>query len=510
MGSIPWGKHGGTGRNEEVATTIGDLAAIGLIIDGEVVRGEKGTYPVLNPARPAEVVADAPRASVDQVDRAVRSANHAQSGWAALPRAERAALVCRATQAAAALVDSTELAALLTREHGKVLWESQFDAGTIGGMGAAFAPLVDDALAERTWSDGQRVNRVVREPLGVVAAILPFNWPLSVLANKALPALLVGNSVVVKTPPTCPMAVLALTSALARELPPGVLNAVNGPGPELGQALVNHAGVGMVSLTGGVDTGRAVMSQASLALTPLVLELGGNDPAILAPDVEIDADLADRLFDAAFITSGQVCTAIKRVYVRQDKYDALIEVLVERASREVVGDGLTEGVTMGPVHHEAGLRRIEAMLIQAAGLGATIHRPASMRPEDAEAAGYFVSPAIVEGAPDHSDIVTHEQFGPALPVLAYSDINDAVARGNDSSFGLGASIWTDDEALVADVAGRLQAGTIFVNSHGPGAMDFRAPFGGWKQSGFGLELGTEGMLAFTRPKAILGSPAKVQ
>jgi acyl-CoA reductase-like NAD-dependent aldehyde dehydrogenase len=375
-------------------------------------------------------------------------------------------------------------------------------------MGAAFAPLVDDALAEQIWSDGQRVNRVVREPLGVVAAILPFNWPLSVLANKALPALLVGNTVVVKTPPTCPTAVLALTSALARELPPGVLNAVNGSGPELGQALVNHAGVGMVSLTGGVDTGRAVMSQASLALTPLVLELGGNDPAILGPDVEIDADLTDRLFDAAFITSGQVCTAIKRIYVPQDKYDSLIEALVERASREVVGDGLAEGVTMGPVHHEAGLRRVEAMLDQAAALGAKVHRPASMRREDRDGAGYFVSPAIVEGAPDHADIVGQEQFAPALPVLAYADIDEAVARGNDSLFGLGASIWTDDEALAADVAGRLQVGTVFVNSHGPGAMDFRAPFGGWKQSGFGLELGTEGMLAFTRLKAILGSPPR--
>jgi acyl-CoA reductase-like NAD-dependent aldehyde dehydrogenase len=341
-------------------------------------------------------------------------------------------------------------------------------------------------------------------------AILPFNWPLSVLANKALPALLVGNTVVVKTPPTCPTAVLALTAALARALPPGVLNAINGPGPELGQTLVNHAGVGMVSLTGGVDTGRAVMSQAAQGLTPLVLELGGNDPAILAPDVEIDADLAGRLFDAAFITSGQVCTAIKRVYVPHGKLDSLVDALVDRASREVVGDGLAEGVTMGPVHHASGRRRVEQMLEQALALGARVHRSASMRPEDTEGAGYFVPPAIVEGAPDHADIVTQEQFAPALPVLGYTDIDEAIARGNDSSFGLGASIWTDDETLAADVADRLHAGTVFVNSHGPGAMDFRAPFGGWKQSGFGLELGMEGMLAFTRPKAILGSVMKEQ
>jgi acyl-CoA reductase-like NAD-dependent aldehyde dehydrogenase len=480
-------------------------AAAGLVIDGKVVPGDAGTYAVRNPARPAEVVLDAPAASADQVDQAVAAALRAQPAWAALPRAERAAVVCRASADAGSVVDTAGLATLLTREHGKVLWESQFDAGTVAGMAAAFAPLVDEALGERTWVDGGRRTRVVREPHGVVAAILPFNWPLSVLANKVLPALLVGNTVVVKTPPTCPGAVLALAAALAAGLPPGVLNAVNGPGPELGQALVTHREVGMVSLTGGVATGSAVMGQAAAAMTPLVLELGGNDPAILAPDVEIDEALAWSLFDAAFITSGQVCTAIKRVYAPQAKVASLVEALVERARTELVGDGLGEGVTMGPVHHDASRKRVEAMLEEATALGAVVHRPASLRAEDAGGGGYFVSPAIVEGAPDDATIVTHEQFAPALPVLGYRDLDDAVARGNDSSYGLGASIWTGDADLAADVADRLDAGTVFVNGHGPGAMDFRAPFGGWKQSGFGLELGSEGMLAFTRPKAILGA-----
>ncbi len=479
--------------------------AIGLVIDGKVVPGDAGTYPVRNPARPAEIVLDAPAASVEQVDRAVRAARSAQPRWAALPRSERAALVCAAAGAAAEVADAAQLATLLTREHGKVLWESQFDAGTVGGMAAAFAPLVDEALAERTWVDGGQMSRVVREPHGVVAAILPFNWPLSVLANKVLPALLAGNTVVIKTPPTCPGAVLGLAAALADGLPAGVLNAINGPGPELGQALVSHLGVGMVSLTGGVATGSAVMAQAASGLTPLVLELGGNDPAIVAPDVAIDDQLAGMIFDAAFITSGQVCTAIKRVYAPEDKVADLVEALVERTRAAVVGDGLADEVTMGPVHQDSARRRVEKMLDEAASLGAKVHRPGSLRAEDAGAEGYFVLPAIVEGAPDGATIVTDEQFAPALPVLGYRDIDDAVTRGNDTSFGLGASIWTADAQLAADVAGRLVAGTVFVNSHGPGAMDFRAPFGGWKQSGFGLELGTEGMLAFTRPKAILGA-----
>lgn len=482
---------------------------VGLVIDGEQVTGEAGAYPVFNPARPAEVVVEAPAASLDQVGRAVVAARRAQPSWAALSSAERAGLVGKAADAAGAIAPSAGLAELLTREHGKVLWESEFDTGTIGGMSGAFAPLVDEALAERSWTDdGQRASRVVREPHGVVAAILPFNWPPSVLANKALPALLAGNTVVVKTPPTCPATVLTLCAAMAEVLPPGVLNAINGPGIELGRALVDHPGVGMVSLTGGVSTGAAVMAGASYGLTPLVLELGGNDPAIVAPDVEIDAALAGNLFDAAFITSGQVCTAIKRVYVPESKVATMVEALVERARLALVGDGLAQGVTMGPVHQESAKRRVEEMLAEAARLGARVHRPATLRPEDAEAGGYFVSPAIVEGAPDDAAIVTREQFAPALPVLGYADLSDAVRRANDSTFGLGASIWTADAEVATAVAGRLEAGTVFVNAHGPGAMDFRAPFGGWKQSGFGLELGPEGMLAFTRPKAILGEPVR--
>ncbi|MHB8328677.1 MAG: aldehyde dehydrogenase family protein, partial [Acidimicrobiales bacterium] len=237
------------------------------------------------------------------------------------------------------------------------------------------------------------------------------------------------------------------------------------------------------------------------------LELGGNDPAIVAPDVEIDEALADKVFGAAFITSGQVCMAIKRVYVPQDKVQAMVEALVERVAHEVVGDGLAPEVTMGPVHRPADRARVEGMLDEAAALGARVHRPARLRDEDAGSGGYFVSPAVVEGAPDHATIVREEQFGPALPVLGYRDIQEAVARANDSPYGLCASIFTADPALAADVSGRLQAGTVFVNAHGTAAMDHRAPFGGWKHSGFGVELGPEGMLAFTHPKTILEFPA---
>lgn len=480
---------------------------IGLVIDGAVVPGEAGTYPVTNPVRPAEVVLDAPSASPAQLDRAVAGARAASASWAAMAFDERAELVAKAAAAAGAAVEAQGLANLLTREHGKVLWEAQFDSGTIGGMAGAFAPLVAEALASRSLSGGGRRTRVVHEPYGVVAALLPFNWPVSVLGNKVLPALLAGNTIVVKAPPTCPGAVLAVAAALADALPPGVVNAVNGPGPELGEMLVAHPGVDMVSFTGGVPTGRAVMAAASARVRPVVLELGGNDPAIVAPDVDIDEALADKIAGATFITSGQVCMAIKRLYVPEEKVRAMVDALVARVGNEVVGDGLAPEVTMGPVHRPAARRRVEDMLEEASRRGARVHRPARVREEDAGSGGYLVSPAIVEGAPDDAQIVCEEQFAPALPVIGYRDVAEAVRRANDSPYGLCASIWTADEDLAADTAHRLEAGTVFVNNHGTAAMDHRAPFGGWKQSGYGLELGPEGMLAFTRPKTILQFPA---
>jgi acyl-CoA reductase-like NAD-dependent aldehyde dehydrogenase len=480
---------------------VGD--AIGLVIDGAVVPGEAQSYAVTNPVRPAEVVFDAPSASPAQLDRAVTAARGAFPAWAAMDHEERAEMVAKAAAAAGAAVAAQDLATFLTREHGKVLWEAQFDAGTVGGMAGAFAPLVAEALTSRTLTGGGRRTSVVHEPFGVVAALLPFNWPVSVLGNKVLPALLAGNTVVVKAPPTCPGAVLAVAAALADALPPGVVNAVNGPGPELGEMLVSHPGVDMVSFTGGVPTGRAVMAAASSSVRPVVLELGGNDAAIVAPDIDIDAVLADKIAGATFITSGQVCMAIKRLYVPEDKVQAMVEALVARVATEVVGDGLAPEVTMGPVHRPAARRRVEDMLNEAAARGARVLRPARTRDEDAGAGGYLVSPAIVQGAPDDAQIVCEEQFAPALPVLGYRHVDEAVRRANDSPYGLCASIWTADDDLAADAARRLEAGTVFVNNHGTAAMDHRAPFGGWKQSGYGLELGPEGMLAFTRPKTIL-------
>jgi acyl-CoA reductase-like NAD-dependent aldehyde dehydrogenase len=210
--------------------------------------------------------------------------------------------------------------------------------------------------------------------------------------------------------------------------------------------------------------------------------------------------LADRIVEAAFVTSGQVCMAIKRLYVHRDRLDETVDALAGRLATEMVGDGLAEGVTMGPVHTRAAQDRVEALVSAAAAAGAILVRPGQMRPEDEDSGGYFVSPALVVAPPSDAGIVRQEQFAPALPVIPYDDLDDAVSAANDTPYGLCASVWSNDEGLADDVASRLSAGTVFVNAHGMSAIDMYAPMGGWKQSGFGVELGTEGMQAFARQR----------
>jgi acyl-CoA reductase-like NAD-dependent aldehyde dehydrogenase len=237
-------------------------------------------------------------------------------------------------------------------------------------------------------------------------------------------------------------------------------------------------------------------------MAPVILELGGNDPAILAPDVEIDENLAGTLAAAAFLTTGQVCMAIKRLYVPEARLGEVLDALVTECEATVVGDGLADDTTMGPLHTAAARDRVEAMLAEAESAGAKVHRCGTVRSEDADAGGHVMRPAIVAGAPPDGALVREEQFGPALPVLTYRDLDDAVAQANDTDYGLCASVWTGDDDLASKVAHRLEAGTVWINNHGMFAVDVQAPFGGWKCSGVGRELGPDGLLAFTRTRTI--------
>ena len=478
-----------------------------LTIGGEPQAGAAGSYPVHNPARPAEIVGQAPAADRAQLDAAVTAARRAAPGWRALDVGERVAKVAAAATTAGEQLAATDGARLFTSEHGKVLSEANFELATAPMVAAVLGSMAEAALTPEQIDPQATYPLLKREPYGVAALVIPFNWPLAVMMTKLTSALTAGNTAVVKLPPTVPLAALQFGAAFAAALPPGVVNVLAAPGIELAQALVTHPGIDIISLTGGPATGRAVMAAAAPRLTPLLLELGGNDAAIIAPDMTISDQLIEQLVTATYTTGGQVCMAIKRLYAPRDRVDELSDAVLARCEREVVGDGLSDEVTLGPLHTASGRDRVDALVKDAAAQGATVRTAGRIRGADADADGYFVLPTVVTGLAQDSALAREEQFGPVLPIIGYDDIDDAVAAANDTEFGLTASVWTGDDALADKVTGQLIAGTVSVNCHGMAAQDPRVPFGGVGQSGLGRELGADGIRAFTQPRGYVRQPA---
>jgi acyl-CoA reductase-like NAD-dependent aldehyde dehydrogenase len=477
-----------------------------LTIGGEPRPGAAGSYPVHNPARPSEIVGHAPAADGAQLDAAVSAARRVAPGWRALTVVERVAAIAAAAAAAGEQLAARDGARLYTREHGKVLSEANFEISTGPAVAGLIGSMAEAALAPEQVDPQSKYPRLHREPFGVAALVLPFNWPLALTMTKLTSALAAGNTTVIKVPPTCPLVALQLAGALAAALPPGVVNVLAGPGSELAQALVTHPGIDLISLTGGVATGRAVMAAAAARLTPVLLELGGNDAAIIASDITISDELVERLVTATYTTGGQVCMAIKRLYAPTQRVGELAEAVLARCEREVVGDGLAEETTLGPLHTAAGRDRVAAMVGDAEARGASVRTAGRIRDADADAGGYFALPTVVTGLAPDSRLATEEQFGPVLPIFGYDNIDDAVDAANATEFGLTASVWTGDDALADRITGQLVAGTVSVNCHGLAAQDPRLPFGGCGQSGLGRELGVEGIRAFTQPRAFVRHP----
>jgi acyl-CoA reductase-like NAD-dependent aldehyde dehydrogenase len=483
------------------------VAAATLTIGGEPQAGGAGSYPVHNPARPAEIVGEAPAADRAQLDAAVNAARRAAPGWRALDVAERVAKVAAAAATAGERLTATDGARLFTSEHGKVLSEASFELASAPMVAAVLGSMAELALAPEQIDPQALYPRLHREPYGVAALVIPFNWPLAVMMTKLTSALTAGNTAVVKLPPTVPLAALQFGAGFAAALPPGVVNVLAAPGIELAQALVTHPGIDVISLTGGPATGRAVMAAAAPRLTPLLLELGGNDAAIIAPDMTISDQLVEQLVTATYTTGGQVCMAIKRLFVPHARVDELSDAVLARCEHEVVGDGLASDVTLGPLHTAAGRDRVEGLVKDAAAQGAMVRTAGRVRDADADAGGYFVLPTVVTGLARDSALASEEQFGPVLPVFGYDVIDDAVTAANATEFGLTASVWTGDDALADKVTGQLIAGTVSVNCHGMAAQDPRIPFGGVGQSGLGRELGADGIRAFTQPRGYVRQPA---
>ncbi|MEU7514475.1 aldehyde dehydrogenase family protein [Streptomyces sp. NPDC042898] len=428
----------------------------------------------------------APDQRPDELDDVVARAQRAWHVWRTDPAVRTTAL-----RAAADAVETAgdDLARLLTREQGKPLAESYAEIVRTAARLRYFADL---APRTRRIDDGRPVHSEVRwRPVGPVAAIVPWNFPLQLAAAKFAPALAAGNTVVLKPSPHTPLATRLLGSVLAPVLPEDVLSVVTGREP-LGARLAAHPGIRHVTFTGSVPTGRAVAGAASASLARVTLELGGNDAAVLLDDVDVER-IADRLFWAAFRNCGQVCMAVKRVYAPARLHSEVVEALAQRAKAVAVGSGLDPDTRIGPVNNAPQLARVEQVTRQALAAGAR----AAAGGHRLDGAGYFFAPTILTDVPPDSPVVTEEQFGPVLPVLPYRDLHEAVDAANGTGFGLGGSVWGTDLDRAEAVADRLECGTAWINHHAE--LSLAQPFAGVKNSGVGVAGGPWGLYGNLRP-----------
>jgi acyl-CoA reductase-like NAD-dependent aldehyde dehydrogenase len=448
------------------------MSDFNLLIDGKMVPGDL-KMPVLNPAT-EEVLTQCPRASKEQLDKAAAKA--AFPAWAATPIEERRKLVTKMADVIEA--NSGELARLLTSEQGKPLADA---TGEVLGMAAFFRYLASLDLPMRVIEDsGDRKVEAYRRPLGVVGAIIPWNYPLLILSFKLPSALLAGNTLVVKPAPTTPLSTLRFAELVKDVLPKGVLNVITD---------TNDLGDHMTK----------VMASAAQTLKRITLELGGNDAGIVLDDVD-PKKVAPGIFEGAFQNSGQVCLAIKRLYVHESVYDEICNELVAIAKNTVVDDGSKQGTKLGPLQNKMQYEKVKVFLEDARKNGNVIAGGSAMdRP------GYFIEPTIVRDIKEGSRLVDEEQFGPVLPVIKYSEKDDVIRRANATTYDLGASVWSSDTKRAHDVASQIEAGPVWINKH----LDMapHIPFGGAKQSGIGTEFAEEGLAEFTQLQIINGPGA---
>lgn len=458
-----------------------------MTIDGRAALA-RATIDVRNPATGA-VFASAPDASAADLDAAVAAATRAFPAWRGTPIAERKAALAKAADAIEAHAD--ELAALFVQEQGRPLPGAKMEI-----LGAAMwmkaTTMLDIPVDVTEDSDTRRIE-VHHVPLGVVCGIVPWNFPVLLASWKIGPALMAGNTLVLKPSPFTPLCTLRIGELIRDAFPAGVINIISG-GDALGPLMTAHPGFAKISFTGSTATGRRVMESAAKDLKRITLELGGNDAAIVLPDVDVDA-VAAQLFEGAFHNTAQVCVATKRLYIHADIYDALRDRLHQLAKELPVGDGAEQGNRYGPIQNEPQYRRVLALLDDARANGLTLLEGGAVPQQ-----GYFVPLTLVDNPPEDSRVVVEEAFGPVLPLLKFTDIDDVVARANDSDYGLAGAVWSADVETATAIAHRLDTGTVWINQNLQ-STPF-TPLAGAKQSGFGQENGVPGLLEFTRPKAI--------
>jgi acyl-CoA reductase-like NAD-dependent aldehyde dehydrogenase len=444
---------------------------------------------VLNPATET-VLGTVADAGSTELDLAVKAAHDALHFWNIRPYTERQKLVAHIGETIEA--HANELIPLLTCEQGKPTEQARFE---ILGAAAWCKATASLELPLRVLEDSAtRRAEIRREPIGVVGAISPWNFPVMLSIWKIAPALLAGNTVVLKPSPFTPLTMLRIGALLRDLLPPGALNVVSG-GDALGPLMSAHPGFDKISFTGSTATGRCVMAAAAPSLKRLTLELGGNDAAIVFPDVDV-AETAKSLFWSAFTNSGQVCVATKRAYIHEDVYQPFLDELTKVAHETTLGNGTEPGIALGPLQNRRQYDRVRGIVADCRERGQRVIEGRQSATEK----GYFVPVTLIDNPPDSSRIVREEQFGPVLPLLRFSQEDDVVRRVNDSEYGLAATIWTSDTERALRVAARLETGNVWINE--ALALSPFAAFGGRKQSGFGVENGLEGLVEYTTAKSI--------
>lgn len=458
------------------------------VIDGQLSSTQETRHGV-NPAN-GKPNPEVPVATKEDVDRAVAAARKAFKSWAQVPWAERQQ-ACRSFGDALEK-QADEFAKLLTQEQGKPL---MFAKQEIGGAVGWIRQLSSYELKEEVIEEDEHKKTLIRyTPLGVAVGIVPWNFPVSLAAGKLTTAVVTGNAIIIKPSPYTPYCDLKLVELAQQFFPPGVVQILSGD-DNLGPWLTAHEGVDKISFTGSTFTGKKVMESASKTLKRVTLELGGKDPTIVCPDVDI-ATVAPKVATLAFLNSGQICLAIKRIYVHEDIYEPFLKAMVEFTKTLKVGDGAVEGNFLGPIQNSMQYEKVKGFFSEIEKEGQKV----AVGGTNEDKPGYFITPTLIDRPSDNSRIVTDEPFGPIAPVLSWKDEQEVIDRANNTLMGLGASVWAKDVDRANRIARQLEAGSVWVNTHLE--LSAAVPFGGHKNSGIGFEFSSGGLKAYCNVQSL--------
>ena len=486
----------------ESANHIKTPVTVHAFINGEAFE-TADKAPRENPSNPEEIVGYAPENTREDTIRAIEVADEAFKEWSKVSVAERVSYMQKASEKIKASID--ELSVLLAKEHGKPVYDAKGEL-TVATIWMDYASgIVEEKIQDQVHEDENGRVIVAHDPIGVVAAITPWNYPIILALVKVVPALLTGNTMVVKPSPFAPLTISKVLEIIAKEFPKGVLNVVHG-GPEVGSELTSNPKVYKIAFTGGTKTARHIMKAAADTIKNLTLELGGNDPGIVLEDFDVEDDRAmRRIVISNFLSGGQICMIAKRLYVHRSIYDRFVERYLEAAHKWIrIGDSLNPDVTIGPVNNPGQVKFVQSLIDDAESRGCEIIKLGKVLDPDVFEKGYFLHPTLVLGAGYQDPVVVEEQFGPVVPILPYDSEEQAIKEANDSIYGLTSSVWGEEEHAIR-VARQIQAGVTMINTGALPGFDIRFPFGGVKQSGMGREFGPESFMAYVE-KHVLTVP----